>query len=93
MCCPLILAALLGPRLGILVWWLIDPQRWASAFDSVLWPILGVIFLPWTTLAYVLVYRGGVDGLDWVWIVLGLIFDLGAYSGGGYKGRRRFARF
>ena len=27
-----------------------------------LWPILGIIFLPWTTLMYILVAPGGVNG-------------------------------
>jgi hypothetical protein len=44
--------------------------------------------LPWTTLAYVLVFPGGVTGFDWIWLILGILIDLGAYSGSGYGNRR-----
>ena len=34
------------------------------------WPILGIIFLPFTTLMYVLLWTpvNGVGGFDWVWL-------------------------
>ena len=73
MCCFLTALLLLGPRAGILVWWLINPVRWQATFSSFIWPLLGFIFVPWTTLMYVLVAPGG--------IVL--------YAGGGYGNRDR----
>ncbi len=88
MCCLLVILALLGPRAGIILWWLFDMSRWSSAFNTIIWPILGFIFLPWTTLAYVLVFSRGISGLDWLVLVIGLLVDLGSY-GGGYKKRRR----
>ena len=88
MCCLLVILALLGPRAGIILWWLFDMSRWSSAFNTIIWPILGFIFLPWTTLAYVLVFSRGIVGLDWLVLIIGLLFDLGSY-GGGYKKRRR----
>lgn len=91
MCCLVAILLLLGPRAAILVWWLFDMERWAHTFSTWVLPLIGAIFLPWTTLAYVLVFPGGVNGFDWVWIVLGLLFDVGSYSGG-YGNRRRFMR-
>jgi hypothetical protein len=88
MCCMLTALLMVGPRLAIVVWWLVRSSRFADAFNSILWPIAGLIFAPWTTLAYVLVFRGGVVGLDWLWIALGIILDLGAL-GGGYRNRDR----
>jgi len=32
----------------------------------VIWVILGIIFLPWTALKYVMVFPGGIVGFDWV---------------------------
>jgi hypothetical protein len=92
MCCLAVIAALIGPRLAILIWWLLDMGRWANTFDTFWWPLLGALFLPWTLLAYVLVFPGGVAGLDWLLIILGLLVDLGSYSGGGYQRRRRFGQ-
>ena len=43
------------PRLGVLLIWLARPLLFTAAFGgSWLWPILGIIFLPFTMLMYVL---------------------------------------
>ena len=90
MCCFLTSLVLLGPRFGALIWWLIQPGRWAAAFNSNwIWPILGVIFLPWTTIIYVLIAPGGVVGLDWLWIILAVVADIASYGGGAFGNRDR----
>jgi hypothetical protein len=81
---------LLGPRAGILVWWLASPGRWDLAFDSFLWPLLGFIFAPWTTLMYVAVFQGGVNGFDWFWMVLAILADVASWTSGAYSNRSRF---
>jgi hypothetical protein len=91
MCCLVTILVLIGPRAGIIIWWLLDMARWQSAFDMLIIPLLGFIFLPWTTLAYVLVFSGGLTGFDWALLVLGFLFDIGAY-GGGYGNRGRLRR-
>ena len=92
MCCLVAVILLLGPRLGILLWWLFDMPRWERAFSTFIWPLLGAIFLPWTTVAYVFVFPNGVTGLDWLWLALALLVDLGAYTGGGRESRKRFRK-
>ena len=89
MCCFFTTVLFLGPRAGVLIWWLIRPVYYQAAFQSFIWPILGVIFAPWTTLMYLLVARGGVVGFDWVWMSLAVLADLGTYAGGGYGNRDR----
>ncbi len=89
MCCIFTTLLLLGPRAGILVWWLINPLRWQVTFPSFIWPLLGFIFLPWTTLMYVLVAPGGLIGFDWIWLVLAVLADIAMYAGGGYGNRDR----
>jgi hypothetical protein len=89
MCCLFTTLLLLGPRAGILIWWLIDQGRFDVAFNSFLVAFLGFLFLPWTTIAYVLVAPGGVVAFDWIWLVLALLVDLGSYGGGGYGNRER----
>src|SRR3989304_1752904 len=89
MCCLVALTSLILPRGGMVVWWLNDMDRWAQAFNSIVWPVLGVIFAPWTTLAWVLVFPRGVSGIEWLLIALGILFDLGAYGGGDRSRRGR----
>lgn len=90
MCCLFAVLLTLGPRAGILVWWLIDQTRWEVAFDSFIWAFLGWLFLPWTTLMYVAVApTGNIVGFDWVLLALAFVIDLGSYSGGGYTNRDR----
>lgn len=89
MCCVLSILAVFGARLAAIAWYFVDTPRWSAAFSNILWPILGVIFLPWTTMAYVLMSPGGVQGLQWAVVVLGLLIDLGALGGGNYSRRNR----
>ena len=87
MCCVVLLGALIGPRVSIVAWWLLDSARWSGVFGTFLWPLLGLLFLPWTTLVFVWVAPGGVSGLGLVALVLAVLFDLGVL-GGGYRQRR-----
>jgi hypothetical protein len=89
MCCIFTTLLFLGPRAGILVWWLINPMRWQITFPNFIWPLLGFIFVPWTTLMYVLVAPGGVVGFDWIWLALSVVADVAMYGGGGYGNRNR----
>ena len=89
MCCFWSVLVFLGPRAGILIWWLVNPLRWQATFPSFIWPLLGFLFLPWATLMYVLVAPGGVIGFDWVWLGLAVVADIGMYAGGGYGNRDR----
>ena len=89
MCCLFTSLVLFGPRLGILIWWLLDPVRWNLAFQSFLWPLLGFLFLPWTTIVYVSVGINGLSWFDWIWLAIALLVDLGSYGGGAYGNRNR----
>lgn len=90
MCCFFTALVLFGPRLAILIWWLVNPVRWAAAFTgSFIWPLLGFIFLPWTTIMYVIVFPRGVVGFDWIWLGLGLLIDISSHLGGGWGNRER----
>ena len=58
MCCFFTILVFLGPRIAAPLWWLVQPARWNAAFSNILWPILGIIFVPWTTIMYVIVVPG-----------------------------------
>ena len=87
--CLLLSLLFLGPRAAILVYWLGWPARWEVAFSSFVVPLVGFLFLPWTTLMYLLVAPSGVDGFDYLFIGLALLLDVASLSGGGVYGRRR----
>lgn len=93
MCCLITTLGLLGPRAGILVWWLLQPVRWQAAFSTFIWPFLGFLFVPWMTLMYVLVAPGGITGFDWIWLGIGLALDVATYGGGGYGNRQQISTY
>jgi hypothetical protein len=92
MCCLALIAGFLGPRLALFVWWAFG-DKVDDAFSSWIWPLLGLIFLPWTTLAYVLAWGplDGVSGVGWLVVALGLAADIATYSSRAAKSRYRAA--
>ena len=88
MCCVLALLAFLGPRLVIFLLWLFTNYL-SRAFDAVLLPLLGFLFLPWTTIAWAIAQNefGGVSGVGLLLVALGFLADVGVI-GGGARGRR-----
>ena len=91
MCCFLATLGIFGPRLGFLVFWLIPygQLKISLAFNGWLWPLLGLLFLPMTTLAYALLFP--VIAFDWIWLGFAVLADLGALVAG--AARRRDARW
>jgi hypothetical protein len=88
MCCLLTALVIFGPRLGILVWWLGRPVYVEAGINgNWILAILGWLFLPWSTLMYLMVYPGGVVGFDWIILGIGLLADIGTYVGSGYGHR------
>ena len=49
--CILVVIALAVPRVLMFFMWLLT-DWFARAFDTVIWPVLGFLFMPYTTLAY-----------------------------------------
>ena len=83
------------PRLAVLFIWIARPAYFTAAFgDMILWPLLGILFLPFTTLIYVLLWSpAGLSGFDWVWLVLAFLIDIGGLLGSGYANRERAGGF
>ena len=80
-CCIALTAFGLGPRVAILLWWIFG-DRVDAAFSTWVWPLLGLLLLPWTTLFYLFMWSsvGGVHGAEWIVVALGFVLDLIAYS-------------
>ena len=89
MCCFFLLFAALGPRFAIIAVWLFG-DRVDLAFDSWVWPFLGLLFAPWTTVMYLLAWSpGGVSGAEWILVGLGVALDVATY--GARSARSRYA--
>lgn len=78
-CCLLTIISLFIPRiLMVFIWLLTD---WFSrAYDSFIWPFLGFIFMPYTTLAYMAIMINNDRNVNGGWIVLlivAVLVDLG----------------
>jgi hypothetical protein len=81
MCCFLLLFSALVPRFAIIAMWLFG-SRVDAAFSSALWPLLGLLVAPWTTLMYLIVWSpiGGVSGAEWILVGLGIAADIATYA-------------
>ncbi len=100
-CCLGILLLGGAPRLALLLWWFLDPTRiyaafhgWSTTVGTVtlgtwIWPLVGLLVLPWTTVAFVFVAPGGVSMLEWVVLGIALLLDLSTHGGSGRVYRQR----
>ena len=87
--CLVIALALISPRLALVAVWLLSDVL-GRAFEGWLLPVLGFFLLPWTTLAYVLMWDYGtsaVTGLEWFVVALGFVADLSSHGGGAARRR------
>ena len=94
MCCFVLVLGFLGPRFAFLWVWLAT-ARVDIAFSGSFWlPLVGMLFLPWTALAYVLAYAPvqGVSALGWFIVVCGLVLDIATYSSRAAQQRYQGAR-
>ena len=88
--CIAVLLALISPRLAIFAIWLFSDLL-GRAFDEWWLPLLGFFLLPWTTLAYALMWAAGtneVTGFEWFIVVLAFLIDISSWSQSGRIGRR-----
>ena len=87
--CLVALLALISPRLALFVIWIFSDLL-DRAYDGWLVPLLGFFLLPWTTLIYAAMWdtgSNGVHGIEWLFVILAFVIDLGS-SGAGRRGRR-----
>ena len=89
--CLIALLGLITPRVVMVVLWLFTNYL-SRAFETFIWPLLGFIFLPTTTLAYAVAQNSfdGLKGMGLLIFVLGVLIDFGLL-GGGARSRRRKA--
>jgi hypothetical protein len=76
--CLFLLLAGMFPRLALFIYWIARPARIDAAFDGFLLSLLGIVFLPFATLIYALLYTPGIGltGWEWSWVVAAGLFDI-----------------
>jgi len=91
--CAIGCLALVFPRVALGLVWLFGGNYVGSAFPSWVWPAVGLLFLPLTTLSFAfathsLSQGGSFTPLGWVVVGLSALIDLGLV-GGGHRGVQR----
>jgi hypothetical protein len=84
--CLIALLALVSPRLALVALWLFGDLL-ERAYDEWIIPVIGFFLLPWTTLAYAVMWSlstNRVSGLEWLVVAFAVLVDLGAFG----RGRR-----
>jgi hypothetical protein len=89
--CLLFLLAAFAPRVVLVLTWLFT-NLVDRAYTGFLVPLLGLLFFPYATLFYVLTWTPGVGVTGWEWgfVIMGFIFDVAHWVGGGLTGRSRY---
>ena len=84
--------ALATPRFAIIVV-VIFSNYIGRAYQTTLWPLLGFLFMPMTTLAYAWAKNshGSVDGIYLIAVVVAVLIDLGLIGGSAKRGGARKA--
>lgn len=80
--CFVFLFALISPRLALFFIWIFSDLL-SRAFDAWLVPFIGFFLLPWTTLAYAVMWSSGADGVngfEWFIVIFAFVVDLAAYA-------------
>ncbi len=87
--------AILFPRIVLAVLFFFTSYL-HQAYHTVLWPVLGFVFLPLTTLAYAFAINqhGKLDGWYLLLFVVAVLVDLGLIGGGGAgaRGKKKWQR-
>lgn len=80
-----------SPRLGVVALWLFTDWIERAFNDGWVLPVLGIIFLPWTTALYAVGYVIGDAAAPWGWLglIIGLFMDVALHAGSATMSRKR----
>jgi hypothetical protein len=89
--CLVVLLSMVSARLALLFVWIFTTLV-DRAFDNFFVPLVGLLFLPWTTLVYVLVYAPvrGVNPFGWFLVALAVIADVSSWGRSRVEQRARY---
>jgi len=90
--CIATILALLTPRLAIVLIWLLT-SWFSEAYQTWYWPVLGFLFMPYLTLAYMaaMLHGGSLHGWWLALVIFAALVDVGHWGGSErqYHARRR----
>jgi len=78
-------------RMFLLFAWIGRPIAFDAAFGGWIMPCLGFLFLPFTTLMYLILVQGvgRIGGLDYLWLGLAVVLDIASVGAAGASNRDR----
>jgi len=90
--CLLAVLAGFAPRVALTIVWIFT-NLVDRAFSTFIVPLIGLIILPYATLFYVLAWSPlhGVSGFGWVFVIFGVLFDIGHWAASARSGRQRYS--
>jgi hypothetical protein len=83
--CFLVILSLLVPRVTLFFIWLLS-DWFGRAYETAIWPLLGFLFMPYTTLAYMAAMLNNNQVLGGWWLALfiaAIVVDAGHWGGSG----------
>ena len=89
--CIIAVIALSVPRILMCFAFLLT-DWFGLAFETRMWPILGFVFMPYTTLAYLAAMLNNNHMVSGGWLALfivAVVVDVGHWGGGGLSWRRK----
>lgn len=95
--CLFAILAFFMPRVAIVLLWLFSTfitRPFEALQWTLLWPVLGVIFAPYTLLTYCLAFMQNGGKVDGIWLIavgVAALFDLGLI-GQGARSRKKVKR-
>ena len=88
--CLFVLLIVAFPRL-VLLGLFFFTNYLTAAYTGLLVPLVGFLFLPITTITYAWLVNSQmpIEGLNVLYLILAVVFDMGSWGGGEYSRRRR----
>ena len=86
--CIIPILSLFMPRV-VMVFIFLLTNWFALAFNTLLWPLLGFLFMPYTTLAWMAAMLNNGHQVSGIWLIIVIIAILLDLGGQGHSARRR----
>jgi hypothetical protein len=80
------------PRIAVFILWIARPTLFLTPFNgNWIWPLLGIVFLPFTTLMYVIMWTPGIgiQGFEWFWLAMAVFLDISHAAASAQQNRDR----